>query len=303
MKKYIITGSIGHISKPVVEGLVKAGKEVSVITSSNDRVKEIEKLGAKALVGQVQDAAFLKQAFKGADVVYTMIPPIWQTNNWRASQNEVAKKYTEALQETGVKYVVNLSSIGAHLKDGCGPVNGVHDFEQLLNKVPGLNVKHLRPSYFFYNLLNQIGLIKQAGFMGANYGEDEKVFLVHTNDIAAAALEELLSLKFTGNSIRYIIGDERSGKEIAAVLGKSIGKDLKWVQFTDEQQLQGLLQAGLPETHSNGYTEMGKALRTGIMQEDARRNKPVFSSIKLEDFAKEFASAYKASEQQAVASN
>lgn len=294
MKTYVITGSIGHISKPIIQGLVQAGHAVRVITSNNDRVAEIEKLGAKAFVGKVQDAAFITHAFKGADVVYTMIPPIWQTSNWRASQNEIAKAYADAIKANNIKHVVNLSSIGAHVGNGVGPVDGVHDLEQLLNAIPGLNVKHLRPSFFYYNFFAQIGLIKQAGIMGANYGDGEKVFLVHTRDIAAVALEELFNLSFTGSSVRYIISDERSGKEIAEVLSKAINKNFNWVVFTDEQQKQGLLQAGLSETHAEGYTTMGKVLREGIMQQDARKNKPALSSTKLEDFAVEFAAAFKA---------
>ena len=292
MKTYVITGSIGHISKPVIEGLLKAGNEVRVVTSNVDRVNEIETLGAKALVGTVQDESFVKTAFRNADVVYTMIPPIWQTKNWRAAQNEVANNYVAAIKTNNVKYVVNLSSVGAHVGNGVGPVDGLYDFEQLLNAIDGLNVKHLRPSFFFYNLLAQIGLIKQAGIMGANWGDGEKVFLVHTKDIAAAALDELLNLNFSGHSVRYIFGDERSGKEIASVLGKAINKELNWVVFTDEEQKQGLLQAGLPETHAKSYTDMGKALREGIMQNDARKNKPTLSPTKLEDFAQEFADAF-----------
>ena len=294
MKHYVITGSIGHISKPIVEGLLKGGNKVTVITSSHDRVNEIEKLGAVALVGSVQDVEFLKKSFNGADAVYTMIPPIWQTSNWRASMNEVGKAYAEALKSAGIKYVVNLSSVGAHLGNGAGPVDGLADFEQLLNKISGLNVKHLRPSFFYYNFLAQIGLVRQAGIMGANYGENEKLYLVHTQDIGAAALEELLQLKFSGSSVRYIFGDEKSGKEIAEALGQAIGKPINWVEFTDEQQKQGLLQAGLSETHANGYTEMGKVLRDGSMQADFRKNTPAAASIKLTDFAKEFAAAFNA---------
>lgn len=293
MKKYIITGSIGHISKPIVQQLVKEGKDVSVITSTHDRVREIEKLGAKALAGSVLDGAFVEKAFNGADVVYTMIPPIWQTNDWRASQNIVGRNYSDAITRGGLQYVVNLSSIGAHI-DGIGPADGLHDFEKMLNAISGLNIKHLRPSYFFNNLMAQIGLIKKAGFMGANYGDDgEKLLLVHTNDIAAAAVEELLNLKFTGNSVRYIFGDERSGKEIAEVLGKAIGKDLKWVIFSDEQQKNGLLQAGVSEVHATAYTQMGKAMREGRIQAHARMNKPALSHTKLEDFAVEFAAAFR----------
>lgn len=292
MNKYIITGSVGHISRPLVAELVKAGKDVTVITSSQDRVKEIEALGAKALVGRVQDRGFIAKAFQGAEVVYTMIPPIWQTSDWKASQLEVARNYADSITNNKVKYVVNLSSIGAHVGNGVGPVDALHDFEKILNAIPGLHVKHLRPSYFYNNLLAQIGLIKQAGFMGANFGEGEKLFLVHPRDIAKAAIEELLNLKFTGNSVRYILGDERSGKEIAGVLGKAIGKDLNWVVFTDDQQKQGLLQAGLSESHATGYTNMGKAIREGFMQDDARQSKVPFATTKLEDFAKEFAAAF-----------
>lgn len=294
MTKYVITGSIGHISRPILEGLVKAGKTVDVITTSNERVREIEKLGAKAVVGSVQDVSFVMGAFKNADVVYTMIPPIWQTANFRASQDEVATNYANAIREHGVKYVVNLSSIGADVGHGTGPVDGLSFFEGLLNDIPGLNVRHLRPAYFFYNFFSQIGLIKSAGIMGSNFDRESKLFMVHTNDIAKAALEDLLALDFRGSSVRYIIGDERTGKEIAAVLGKAIGKDMSWVEFTDDQQKQGMLQAGLPETHAESYTTMGKALREGVMQADAAKSKPVFAPTKLEDFAKEFAQAYEA---------
>ena len=53
MKTYVITGSIGHISRPIIEELVNAGKNVCVVTSSVSRTKEIEGMGATALVGNV----------------------------------------------------------------------------------------------------------------------------------------------------------------------------------------------------------------------------------------------------------
>lgn len=293
MKNYVITGSIGHISKPVITGLIKAGKNVTVITSKSENISEIEKLGAKALVGSVADASFTKKAFAGADVVYTMIPPIWQTQNWRASQKEVADSYTNAIKSNNIKYVVNLSSLGAHLPGGTGPVAALHDFEHSLNSIEGLNVKHLRPSFFYYNLLAQIGLVKHAGIMGANYGGgDQKIALVHTRDIAAVALEELLALNFKGKSVRHIVSDERTGSEIAKVLGKSIGKELPWVVFSDADQLKGLLDGGVPNSHASSYVEMGVAFRSGKMQELLATEKTI-GATKLEEFAKEFAEAYK----------
>jgi uncharacterized protein YbjT (DUF2867 family) len=293
MNKYVITGSLGNISRPVVESLVAQGKTVSVITSKADKVAEIEKLGAKALVGDVNDASFVRDAFRGAEVVYTMIPPLWQTSDWRRDQNRIADHYVAALTENRVPYVVDLSSVGAHLGHGCGPVDGLYDFEQKLNAIPGLHVKHLRPAFFYYNFLALIPMVKGAGMLGANYGGNHTLFMVHPRDIASAALEELLNLDFTSSSVRYIAGDERDGKAIAAVLGKAIGKELSWVEFTDDQQEQGLLGAGLSAEVARQYAQMGHALRDGSMQEDLRKHRPAFSPTKLEDFAQEFAQAYK----------
>ena len=290
MNRYVITGSLGNISRPVVEGLVAQGKTVSVITSKANKAAEIEQLGAKALVGDVNDASFVRDAFRGAEVVYTMIPPIWQTGDWRKAQKVIADNYLAALSAHRVSYVVNLSSVGAHLGHGCGPVDGLYDFEQKLNAIPGLHVKHLRPAYFYHNFLAQIPMAKGAGILGANYGGNHTLFLVHPRDIARAALEELLNPNFTGSSVRYIAGDERDGQEIAAALGK----ELPWVEFTDEQQLGGALEAGLSQAIAQGYTHMGHALRDGSMQEDMRKHGPAFSPTKLEDFAREFAQAYQA---------
>ena len=97
MNKYVITGSIGNISKEIVVGLIKNGKSVSVITTNQNKVKEIESLGAEALVGSLEDKDFVKKAFAGAEVVYTMSPPIWVTDNWRASQNLHYRSMSESI--------------------------------------------------------------------------------------------------------------------------------------------------------------------------------------------------------------
>jgi uncharacterized protein YbjT (DUF2867 family) len=290
--RYVITGSTGHISKPLSLQLIKAGNDVTIVTSNANKVKEIEALGAKAAVGSIEDVAFLTKTFKGADAVYTMVPPKWDAADWKGYIHNMGKNYVQALEAAGVKKVVNLSSIGAHMPTGCGPVSGIHFVEKELNAIKGIDIKHLRPGFFYYNLLANIGLIKHAGIIGGNYGTTPLV-LVHPTDIAAAAAEELLGLKFTGTSIRYVASDERPTAEIAKVLGKAIGKpELPWVNFTNDESLNGMLGAGLSKEVAENYTEMGAAVASGEMFSDYYKHKPALSPIKLEDFAKEFAAAY-----------
>jgi len=208
--KYVITGSIGHISKPITENLVKAGHAVTVITSKEANKTAIEALGARAAIGSVEDVAFLSNTFTGADAVYTMVPPNFAATAWKEWIAGIGNNYATAIKNAGIQKVVNLSSIGAHLADGCGPVSGLHFVEKALDALEGVSVKHLRPAFFYYNFLANIGMIQHMNIIGGNYGgADTLLALVEPADIAEAATEELLQLHFTGSSIRYIASDEK----------------------------------------------------------------------------------------------
>ena len=295
--KYIITGSLGNISKPVTQALVNAGHDVTVITSKQDNASAIEALGAKPAVGSVEDIDFLKKTFSGADAVYTMVPPNFGAAQWKKWIGSIGKNYADAIKATDVKYVVNLSSMGAHLNDGVGPVSGLHLAEEALNTLTGVNIKHLRPAYFYQNLFSNIGLIKNAGIVGSNFNvTDNKFGLVDPSDIAAVVIEALLQLNFTGYSVHYVVSDEVSTNAIANEIGRAIGKpDLAWISFTNEQAFDGMKQAGLSEEVAKNYVEMGEAVNTGIMYEDYWKNHPsTLGKTKLADFAKVFAAAYSA---------
>ena len=295
--KYVITGGAGHISKPLTEQLLKAGHQVTVIGRNAQNLKELTDTGAKAAIGSVEDVPFLIKAFAGADAVYTMVPPNFAAPDIKAYIAQVGKNYAEAIRGNGIKYVVNLSSVGAHLPEGVGPVSGLFRVEQALNALKDANILHLRPAYFFNNFLSSIGMVKHMNIIGGNFGSpDAKLVLTNPADIAEVAGEELLSLKFKGHTIRYIASDERTTGDVAKVLGNAIGKpELPWVIFSDDQAVDGMVQAGLPNEIAINYRDMGQSIHNGKMFEDYWKNRPSLGKIKLEDFASVFAEAYKTS--------
>lgn len=295
--KYVITGGAGNISRPLASTLLKQGHEVTLIGRNPDHLKELVAAGAKAAIGSVEDPSFLANAFRGADAVYSMIPPNMQATDWKTHIGKVGQIYADALRESGVRYLVNLSSVGAHLPEGAGPVSGLFRAEKALNALEEVHILHLRPSYFYQNLLANIPLIKGAGIMGANFSFEPGRFpIVHTHDIAAVAAEELMQLKFSGHSYRYIASDEVGTADIAREIGQAIGRpELTWIKFSDEQALQGMLQAGLPQEAASNYTEMGHSLHEGRMTEDYWLHRPTTGKIRLADFAKEFAAIFQQS--------
>ena len=290
--KVIVTGSLGHISKPLTSALIHKGHTVTVISSNPEKQKEIEALGASAAIGSLEDVDFLISTFSGAHAVYVMIPPNYTAPDSRVFYRTIGTNYAQAIKQAGVRRVVHLSSWGAHLDKGTGFILGSHDVEGILNKLPEVNVTHLRPGAFYYNLYNFVDMIKGLGFIGTNYGGDDKLVMVAPTDIADAAAEELEKTTKGGN-VRYVASDEFTANEAARILGAAIGKpDLKWLTFTNEQTQEGLEKNGVPTQVAANLVELGGSIHSGVMGEDYELNKPVLGKVKIADFAKEFAAAF-----------
>ncbi|GAB4037435.1 NmrA family NAD(P)-binding protein [Spirosoma jeollabukense] len=292
--KVVVTGSLGHIGNPLTQALVQKGHTVTVISSSPERQKDIEALGATAAIGSVEDVDFLTTTFTGADVVHAMIPPNNAVPDPMARHKKLGESLVQAIGQSGVKRVVYVSSYGAQLEKGTGLIVGHHHVENALNALPGVEaITHLRATYIYYNLYAFVGMIKSMGFMAANYGDDDLTVLVSPKDIAAAAADEIEN-QTNGKHVRYVASDERTCNEIAQVLGNAIGKpDLKWVTISDEQMQSGMEANGIPTTVAAKLVEMFGASHSGLLHEDYDLHKPaIMGSVKLEEFAKEFATVF-----------
>ncbi|GAB3705767.1 NmrA family NAD(P)-binding protein [Spirosoma flavus] len=290
----VITGSLGHIGKPLTENLVKNGHSVTVISSNPERQKDIETLGATSAIGSLEDVDFLITTFTDADAVFLMVPPNFAETDVVAYYRRLSNKYVQAIAQTGVKRVVLLSSYGAHLDRNTGFILGAHHAEIILNQLPNVAITHLRAGYFYYNLFGFIDMIKGAGFIGANYGGDDQIALVSPKDIANVAAEELVK-PVTGQTIRYVASDERTASEIAQVLGNAVDKsDLQWLILTSEQMKKGMEQRGLPPYVIASFVDLGASLHSGALLEDYEKHRPTLGDVKLEDFATEFAEVYQA---------
>jgi len=296
--KIIVTGSLGHISRPLTQELVQKGHAVTVISSKAERQKEIEALGASAAIGTMEDADFLSATFTGADIVYVMethgAGSFFDHNlDLRAVISQIGHNYKQAIQTSGVKRVVHLSSIGAHTDKGNGILAFHYDVENTLKQLPDdVSIKFMRPVGFYYNLFAFIPTIKTQGAIISNYSGDTKDPWVSPLDIAAVIAEEM-EKPFSGRTVRYIASDVASPNEVAGILGEAIGKpDLKWIAIPDEQMLNGMIAAGMNPNIAKGFVEMNASRQNGILYADYNRHQPTLGKVKLKDFAKEFAAVY-----------
>lgn len=296
--KIIITGSLGNISKPLTKELVQKGHPVTVISSKAERQKDIEAIGAKAAIGSMEDVDFLSETFKGADIVYIMEALAYgsffdKNLDFIAANTKIGSNYKQAIQQSGVKRIVHLSSIGAHTNKGNGILKFHYNVETILKQLPeDIFIKFMRPVGFYYNMFQFIQSIKTQAAIISNYGGDEKEPWVSPLDIASVIAEEI-EKPFNGREIRYIASDEVSPNETAKILGEAIGKpDLKRLVISDEQVLNGMIASGMNVQTAKGFVEMNSAIRSRALYEDYYLNQPILGKVKITDFAKEFAAVY-----------
>jgi uncharacterized protein YbjT (DUF2867 family) len=298
--KIIVTGSLGYVGKPLTEELIKKGHSVTVISSNAEKQKDIEALGAKAAIGTMEDVDFLTETFTGADAVYCMLAPGGNfsdpdnsVNNVIVLADKIINNYIQAIEQSGVKRVVYLSSVGAHMNKDNGLLIIHHNAENMLRQLsPDVAITFMRPVGFYKNLFGYISAIKNQGVIASNYGADDTVLLVSAIDIAAAIVEELTSLQPADKKVRYIASEELTCNEVAGILGGAIGKpDLKWIIITDEQLLNGLKAFGMNESFAKSFVEMNASTHSGKIYEDYNQHKPTLGKVKLKEFTKEFAAA------------
>jgi uncharacterized protein YbjT (DUF2867 family) len=293
--KITVTGSLGNISRVLVEKLVANGHEVKVITSNAEKAKQIEKIKAIPLIGSLADPEFVLQSFKGADAVYTMVPPDFSVPDYYAFSDKVHQNYVQAIIDNKVQYVVNLSSVGVKFA-GTGSLANYYNVEKRLDEIPGLNIVHLRPAMFYSNFYGSVPLVKHQGIVGHNVGEKIELIMTHPADIADTAFGFLQSLSFSGRQVKYIVSDIKTGSDIAKILSEAVNKPLNWVEFPDTVLLEALQQNGFTKETAETYViAAGKGFRDGLFNELRKNEYKLPESRKFIDFAKEFAMAYQAS--------
>jgi uncharacterized protein YbjT (DUF2867 family) len=294
-RSYAVMGASGHIGATVTGRLLEDGHEVRAIGRSLDKLKPLVALGAISHTAAFDDVHALTQAFAGTDGVFAMIPPDMMGPDYRAFQDRVGEAIAEALAQSKIGHVVNLSSVGGHLPEKSGVILGLHFQEERLNALAELNVVHLRPAYFMENLLWLIGLVKSQDILGTAAKPDLKIPMIATRDIAERAANLLLSLDFRGKSVQELLGErDLSMNEVTPILGKAVGKpDLKYVQFPYEGVEAAMKQMGFPAKTVALMVEMYQGFNDGIIKPTDPRSKRNTTPTSIEEFAKAvFATAY-----------
>jgi uncharacterized protein YbjT (DUF2867 family) len=294
-KLFVVTGASGHIGRRLAGLLLEGHRKVRVVARREEQLRSLGEHGAEVLPGELHDASFVRRAFEGAHAVFAMVPPVIVDHDLRGSQNRISEAIAYGLRETRVPYVVNLSSMGAEVPYGTGPIAGLHDHEERLDRLDDSNIVHLRPTSFMENHLHAISAILHAGIYPGTVRANLPIPMIATRDIAEEAARLLAGLEFEGKSTRSLLGArDYTMPEAARILGAAIGKpQLPYVEVTDEQAHEAMVTQGMPAHMADMMLEMNRAFNSEKIRPEEPRLPENTTPTTLEAWAPHFADVYR----------
>jgi len=291
----VITGATGNTGATAAEALLAKGEKIRVIGRDAARLERFAAKGAETFIGNAESAEEMARAFEGAEAVYLVIPQALQREDFRAYQERISDAYASAVRKNGVKYAVALSSIGAQHAEKVGPIVGLHNMEEKLNRIASLNVLHLRPTHFMENLLMSIDGIRMMNVLPGSAPADAPTAMIATRDIGNYAAKRLAARDFSGRSTQELLGPrDVTMRDCAAVLGHAIGKpNLGYVQMPMALLESALTGMGLPKSSAALVIEMWTSANEGLLAPQEARSEENTTPTTLAQFAEEiFAPAF-----------
>lgn len=287
-KKIVVLGATGTVGSKIAEILLKDGHQVTLIARHTEKLEKYRKSGAAIIAADITDVAIVANAMRNADSAFVLMPDNVKAENTRAYQRQITGLLIEAIQASGIKYIVNMSSLGAHMHEGTGIMAGTGEQEVRLNQLENVNVLHLRSAYFMENFLRTIGVVKNMGFNGTAADGDHAIPMVATKDVAQVAARYLSNTDFTGKVVQAVMGPGNyTIREFTTLIGAAIGKpDLSYVQLPVEQARQAFLNNGFSEDFVDNLIEMGTAIKSGFMNYQ-KRDESTTTATTAEQFVNE----------------
>lgn len=282
----LVMGATGNIGSKITTHLLAHGQKVRCVARHFQNKEAFR--GAELAQGDANNVGFLTDAMRGCSVAFTMIPSNVQAAEMRFYQNKFGEVTAEAIEESGIKKIVNLSSVGADLESGTGPILGLHDQEERLNDISGVDIMHLRPTYFMENLLGGIPTIISMSRYFGTFPGDLEIPMIATRDIAARAAFLLMNPTFKGHNVEHLLGERNiCHDEVVRVLGDAINwPKLEYVEVPPAEMKNYFIGAGLSEDWANGYNELSEAFTNGSMNASFKRDKTNTTATSIEEFAR-----------------
>lgn len=232
--KIVVTTPTGQIGNKLANILLERKSDLTLIGRHPEKVKALTSRGANVIAGEHSDPAILEQAVNGADALFWLTPTDMTSRDPLGTARRMAEAGASVIRKHPDLHVVQLSSVGAFLPSGTGPIVGLYETEEKF-RAAGKNIASLRPNEFMENIFFSLPTIIEQGAVYTSIPGTAKAPFIATQDIAEVAAEFLLN-PVDGHHVVDIVGpQEISLNEWAHIAGNAIGKEVRVVNVPGDQ--------------------------------------------------------------------
>ncbi len=278
---YIVSGATGQTGSVVAQTLLEKSLPVRVIIRSKEKGKVWKDLGAEVAIADVQNAESLTKVLEGGKVLYLMNPPNEQAEDMFAETEKVIKAYQTAIGNSSLEKLVVLSSIGAHLPSGTGPIVTNHLLEQAFGNLE-IPTTFIRPPSFMENWNPVLETVKSEGILPSFFQPlDKKIPQIATEDIGRIAAEAMLE-NSEGMQIKELAGFPNSPNDVAEAFSKVLGREVKAVAIPENQWLE-IMKTFSSRRNAEAYYEMFQAANSDFLTFETANQ--IEGKVTIEDYA------------------
>ena len=231
----VVTGATGKQGGATARELLARGHKVRAMTRKPDSpaARELAKLGAEVVAGDLDDATSLERTLAGAWGVFAV------QNTWEAGverEEEQGKRIAEIARRQGVQHYVYSSVASAHRNTGIPHFDNKWRVEEKVRALGFPSYTVLRPVFFMENLLSPSLLPGiQQGQLAVPLSPETPLQMIAVADIGkygSWAFENHAALN--GRAID-IAGDQATMPATAEILSKAANREVKFVQLPIEE--------------------------------------------------------------------
>jgi len=250
MSTTLVIGASGTVGSELSRLLAAQGQTVRRATSQapthGDQV-QVDLVSGRGIAA----------ALDGVDRAFLLAPP------GHTNQHELLGPVIDAARERGLRRVVLMSAMGANADDHA-PLRRA----ELQLERSGLPWNVIRPNWFMQNFHTfwLHGILAQ-GCILLPVGRAKGSF-IDARDIAAVAASLLSRDDLAGRDFDLTGAEALDHDEVAALIARETGRDIRFQDITPEAMLEGLIGAGLPRDYAEflvlilGFFKAGYAERT-----------------------------------------
>ena len=278
---FVIAGVSGNTGSIVANALLDQGKKVRVLVRDAKKGEPWKARGAEVAIATVDDEVALTKALEGATGAYFLSPPDMGATDFIAQRRASVDTLARAIESSKLPHVVFLSSTGAQHEAGTGPIRTVHYAEQRLAKTSA-KTTFVRAAYFFENWASVLGAAAQ-GTLPTFVPGDLVLAMVATKDIGLVAAKALLEPPAGKSEIIELAGPrDYSSREIAAVLGKILGKPVEVAQAPLDAVVPTFTSFGISTNIAELFREMYDGIAKGLVKFEGKGTRLVRGNVDAE---------------------